>query len=187
MIDPVTASMAVLDFAAKYKTDVLYNRYQAGRDAIRRYTEEPPYAYFIPREQRDPVAPVELLRRLAFNGIRISQLEESVTHQGITYPAGSWVIPMDQEFAELARTLLEVQHYPDLREYPGGPPARPDRRFPPPPEEHQEDAPGLSPKGPAPGPRACARAPGAGFPRGEVPQLQGAPRPGRHRLHRLRA
>jgi hypothetical protein len=120
-----TASIAVLDFAAKYKTDLLFNRYQAGRDAIQRYTEGPPYAYFIPQEQRDPVAPVELLRRLAFNGIRISQLEESVTHQGIHYPAGSWVIPMNQEFAELARTLLEVQDYPDLREFEGGPPMRP--------------------------------------------------------------
>ena len=120
-----TASMAVLDFASKYKTDLLYNRYQAGRDAIQRYTEEPPYAYFVPREQRDPVAPVELLRRLAFNGIRISQLEEPVTHQGIQYPAGTWVIPMNQEFAELARTLLEAQDYPDLREFEGGPPKRP--------------------------------------------------------------
>ena len=120
-----TASMAVLDFAAKFKTDLLYNRYQAGRDAIQRYSQGPPYAYFIPQEQRDPVAPVELLRRLAFNGIRVSQLERSMIHQGTTHPAGSWVIPMDQEFAELARTLLEVQEYPDLREYEGGPPKRP--------------------------------------------------------------
>jgi hypothetical protein len=120
-----TASLAVLDFAAKYKTDLLYNRYQAGRDAIQRYSEEPPYAYFIPQDQRDPVAPVELLRRMAFNGIRISQLTEAVTLQGVTHPAGTWVIPMDQEFAPLARTLLEVQHYPDLREYQGGPPKRP--------------------------------------------------------------
>jgi len=120
-----TASMGVLDFAAKFKTDLLYNRYQAGRDAIQRYSHGPPYAYFIPQDQRDPVAPVELLRRLAFNGVRISQLERSVTHQGTTHPAGSWVIPMDQEFAELVRTLFEVQEYPDLREYQGGPPKRP--------------------------------------------------------------
>ena len=85
----------------------------------------PPYAYFIPQDQRDPVAPVELLRRLAFNGVRVSQLERPVTHQGITHPAGTWVIPMDQEFAELVRTLFEVQEYPDLREYQGGPPKRP--------------------------------------------------------------
>ena len=120
-----TASIAVLDFAAKFKTDLLYNRYQAGRDAIQKYSEDPPYAYFIPQVQRDPVAPVELLRRLAFNGIRISQLERSVTHQGTTHPAGTWVIAMDQEFAELVRTLFEVQKYPELREYEGGPPKRP--------------------------------------------------------------
>jgi len=120
-----TASFGVLDFAAKFKTDLLYNRYQAGRDAIQRYSNGPPYAYFIPQDQRDPVAPVELLRRLAFNGVRISQLERSVIHQGTTHPAGSWVIPMDQEFAELVRTLFEVQEYPDLREYEGGPPKRP--------------------------------------------------------------
>jgi hypothetical protein len=120
-----TASMAVLDFAAKYKTDLLYNRYQAGRDAIRKYAEEPPFAYFIHQDQRDPVAPAELLRRLAFNGIRVYQLEEAMSHEGLTHPAGTWVIPMDQEFAELARTLLEVQDYPDLREYEGGPPKRP--------------------------------------------------------------
>ncbi|MCJ7629919.1 MAG: hypothetical protein MUO50_16200, partial [Longimicrobiales bacterium] len=120
-----TASISVLDFAAKFKTDLLYNRYQAGRDAIRRYSQGPPYAYFIPQDQRDPVAPVELLRRLAFNGVRVSQLERSVVHQGTTHPAGTWVIPMDQEFAELVRTLFEVQEYPDLREYEGGPPKRP--------------------------------------------------------------
>jgi len=121
----VTASTAVLDFAAKYKFDLLYNHYQAGRDVILKYSEEPPYAYFIPQDQRDPVAPVELLRRLAFNGIRVNQLRREVMFEGISYQEGTWMIPMDQEFAELARTLLEVQVYPDLREYAGGPPKQP--------------------------------------------------------------
>ena len=119
------ASLAVLDYAAKYGEDLLYNRYQSGRDIIARYESEPPYAYFIPKDQKDPVAPVELLRRLAFNGIRVYELETDMTHQGISHVAGTWVIPMDQEFAELARQLLEVQEYPDLREYPEGPPEQP--------------------------------------------------------------
>jgi hypothetical protein len=120
-----TASIAVLDFAAKFKTDLLYNRYQAGRDAIQKYSMGPPYAYFIPQNQRDPVAPAELLRRLAFNGVRVYQLASPVTLQGVTHQPGTWVIPMDQEFAELVRTLFEAQDYPDLREYEGGPPKRP--------------------------------------------------------------
>ncbi len=121
----LTSSHATLDFAAKYKERVLYNRYQAGRDTIRRYTNDPPYAYFIRQQQRDPVAPVELLRRLAFNGIRVHQLQSSVSIEGSTYPPGTWVIPMNQEFAELARNVLEVQSYPDLRVSEEAPPLQP--------------------------------------------------------------
>jgi hypothetical protein len=121
----VTASTAVLDYAATYREQLLYNRYQAGRDAIRRHTIDPPYAYFFPPDQRDPAAAVELLRRLAFNGVEVYRLTRPATLHGTTCPTGTWVIPMDQSFAPLARTLLEVQHYPDLREGPGGEPARP--------------------------------------------------------------
>jgi hypothetical protein len=121
----VTASVSTLDYAAKYKYDVLYNRYQAGRDTIRKYEQEPPFAYFIPQTQRDPVAAVEMLRRLAFHGIEVYQLTESVSHDGSNYPANTWVIPMNQEFAALVRQLFNVQRYPDLREYPEGPPEQP--------------------------------------------------------------
>jgi hypothetical protein len=119
------ASVAVLDFAAKYREDLLYNRYQSGRDVVARYTQGPPYAYFVTQDQPDPVAPVELLRRLAYNGVRVSRLTTAVHHEGIDYPAGTWVVPMDQPFAELVRQVLEVQEYPDLREYPEGPPEQP--------------------------------------------------------------
>ena len=120
-----TASIATLDFAAKYSFDLLYNRYQAGRDTIAKYRSEPPYAYIVPQDQHDPVAAVELLRRLAFNGLRVSQLSADATIDGIDYPAGTWILPMDQEFAELARQVLDIQEYPDLREYPEGPPEQP--------------------------------------------------------------
>ncbi len=121
----LTASVSVLDVASKYKEDLLYNRYQAGRDIIAQYSEGPPYGYFIPQDQRDPVAAVELLRRLAFNGIEVHQLDTAVTYDGIQHPAGTWVIAMDQPFANYVRQLFSVQDYPDLREFPEGPPDQP--------------------------------------------------------------
>ena len=120
-----TASLAVLDYAAKYKETLLYNRYMAGRDQIARGRTEGPFAYFIPQTQRDPVAAVEMLRRLAFGGIRVSQLTSPVTIAGETFAEGTWVVPTDQEFGAMARQLLNVQNYPDMRQYPGGPPLRP--------------------------------------------------------------
>jgi len=121
-----TAAISTLEYAAKYKESLLYNRYQAGRDQIARGRKTgAPYAYFIPSDQRDPVAAVEMLRRLAFAGVRVSQLTAPVTVGSVTYPADTWVVPTDQEFAAMAREVLDVQKYPDLRQYPGGPPMRP--------------------------------------------------------------
>lgn len=109
----VTASIATLRYAAKFKEDVIYNRYQSGRDVIQRYSTKGPFAYIIPQDQHDPVAPVELLRRFAFHGLRISQLDKAASYNGVSYPKGTWVIPMNQEFASLVQEIFEVQHYPE--------------------------------------------------------------------------
>ncbi len=108
----VTADLATLNYAAKFKDEVLYNRYQAARNTIAQFSTSAPYAYVIPQAQHDPMAPVELLRRLAFMGVRIDRLGHDMSYDGATYPAGTWVIPMDQEYAQLVRELFEPQKYP---------------------------------------------------------------------------
>ena len=75
----------------------------------------------MPQQQRDPVAAVELLRRLAFSGVRVQQFTAPAALDGETFPAGTWVVPADQEFAALAREVLDVQKYPEIRDSPGGP------------------------------------------------------------------
>jgi hypothetical protein len=110
----VTASMATLNYAAKFREEVLYNRYLSGRNTIEQFRKSPPYAYVVPQAQHDRAAPVELLRRLAFLGVRVSQANRDFTYDGTAYPKGTWVIPMDQEYAQLVRELLEVQRYPTV-------------------------------------------------------------------------
>ena len=55
------------------------------------------------------------LRRL---GIDVYKADKPFVSDGISYPAGTWVIPMAQPFALFAKTLLEEQRYPDLIKYP---------------------------------------------------------------------
>jgi hypothetical protein len=116
-----TASIATIEYAAKYKESLLYGRYLAGKAQISKGQTEAPYAYVVPRDQRDPVAAVEMLRRLAFAGVRVYRLTSAATIEGERFPEGTWVIPTDQEFAALAREVLDVQKYPEIRESPEGP------------------------------------------------------------------
>src|SRR6516164_3906491 len=79
------ASMSVLDTAAKHRETLLYNRYQAARDNIERFRQEPPYAYVIPREQRDLPAAAILVDKLLINGIEVHQAPEGFAANGREY------------------------------------------------------------------------------------------------------
>ena len=116
-----TAAMATIEYASKYKEALLLGRYESGRTQIARGSAEAPYAYVVPKTQRDPGAAVEMLRRLAFSGVRVAELTAPVEFAGESFPSGTWVVPTDQEFAALVREVLDPQKYPEIRESPGGP------------------------------------------------------------------
>ncbi len=121
----VGASMSVLDTAAKYREQLLFNKYQAGRDNIARFEKNPPFAYVIPAEQSDLPTAATLVQKMLINGIEVHQAAQPFEANGRKYSAGSWVILMDQPFAGLVKELFEPQQYPDLRDGPNGPPIRP--------------------------------------------------------------
>jgi hypothetical protein len=51
-------------------------------------------------------------------GIDIYQSDEAFSCDGITYPVGTYIIPMTQAFALFIKNVFEEQSYPDLRKYP---------------------------------------------------------------------
>ncbi len=114
----LTASMAVLDVASKYRKELLFNKYRMGTDIINRFSQEPPYAWIIPEKQRDPHTTSLLLNRMILLGIDIYRSEESFSCDGIKYPVGTFIIPMNQPFALFIKNVFEEQDYPDLRKYP---------------------------------------------------------------------
>ncbi len=76
---------------------------------------EVPAQFVISKAQKDPVA----LQRLVWT-LQHGQVE---VHESV--PTGSYVVPTKQPFGAYAKALLEPQAYPNLEEYPGGPPRRP--------------------------------------------------------------
>ncbi len=108
--------------AAIRRTDMLRYFYDINRNNVERST---PYAFLVPVTQGDPGAARKMLETLAFGDTEIERSGQNFTADGKSFPAGSYVISMHQPFSGWAKTLLEKQNYPDLREFPGGPPKRP--------------------------------------------------------------
>jgi hypothetical protein len=123
------AADAVLDHAAMYREQWLRVFYEAGRHAVDRRDPitgaEKPFAIVIPATQKDPAGVQQLLWTLQFGAVEIHRASAPFTADGQSYEAGSHVILMAQPASAFAKTLMERQQYPDLRQYPGGPPQRP--------------------------------------------------------------
>lgn len=123
IIDYQLLAMESLLFqAAQRREELLRNFYEIGKRAVSRQT---PFAFVIPLPQRDPEATRRLIGILRFGLVEIQAAKKEFRVDGKRYPEGSMVIKMQQPYSSFAKTLLERQHYPDLRLYRDGPPQRP--------------------------------------------------------------
>jgi hypothetical protein len=106
------ASTSVLITAARNREDLLYGRYRAGRDVMTHFAKDPPYAYVIPRNQRDRGTAETLVGKLLLDGIEVHQATEPFQVSGVSGQPGDWVVLMDQPFAALVKELFDIQKYP---------------------------------------------------------------------------
>jgi len=120
------ASLSLCEIADKFKEKLLYSIYLAGKSTIERFSKEPPFAYVIPEEQRDPLMVRYLLSRFEPYDIEIYQALEDFEVNGKRMKKGTFVIPMNQAYALYVKAVMEVQYYPELYQWPGGPPTEPD-------------------------------------------------------------
>jgi hypothetical protein len=99
-------------------------KHEQGEQVVKNITGEPSTAaevvYYYKIEGLDRA--LNILRR---GGVEVMRASKDFTADGKKYEAGAHIIYMKQPYGAFAKTLLESQVYPDLREYPGGPPKRP--------------------------------------------------------------
>ncbi len=115
--------MGALENMAYYRERWLRNFYTVQKRAVS--WSGAPYAFVVPPDQRDPVTAAEMLNIMQFGEVEVDQAQAPFTADGVQYPKGTYVMKMAQPFGSFAKTMMEKQVYPDLREYPGGPPQRP--------------------------------------------------------------
>ena len=114
-----TAAFLLLDHAATNREQWLRRFYAIGKEAVRPRRPGELFGYLI-EPAKDCDALLNILRR---GGVEIEGSQPGIEFKlgTNTLPAGTKLVRMDQPYAAFAKTLLEAQHYPNLRDETGHP------------------------------------------------------------------
>ncbi len=107
-----TAVLAALQYASRNGAEMLRNFWRRGANGVRRGTLEKPYAIAIPEKQDDRRRLARLVNLLREHGIEVSRTSGTLTVKEGEFPAGTFLVRMDQPYRGYALDLLTPQKYP---------------------------------------------------------------------------
>jgi hypothetical protein len=107
-----TAALSALDFTAQHSKSMLENFYRAGYNSWRKGIEQAPFAFMIPSDQGDPARVAQLVSRLMAQGIEVQRSTADIALGEGTFPAGTYVVRLDQPYRNYAVDLLTAKFYP---------------------------------------------------------------------------
>jgi hypothetical protein len=107
-----TGMLAALDYAAGNSQELLRNFYTKSLHSYRKGLDEPPFAFLIPEDQGDPQRVAQLVARLMSQHIEVARAKTPVSVKEGSFPAGTYVVRLDQPYRNYAVDLLSPQHYP---------------------------------------------------------------------------
>ncbi len=107
--------LLALGYTARNKMEFLNNFYLKGQRSVAKATTEGPAAYIVPGDTLRPALAADLMRIMDAQGVEVHKLDaatEITTKAGKrSFPAGSYVVRMDQPYSRLADMLLDLQYY----------------------------------------------------------------------------
>jgi hypothetical protein len=107
-----TAALAALDDAARRSKELLHNFYKKGWDSWQKGLTQPPFAFLIPQDQGDKARVAQMVGRLIGQHIEVAQAKDAIQVKEGSFPAGTYVVRLDQPYRNYAVDLLTPQHYP---------------------------------------------------------------------------
>ena len=113
-----TGALAALDDTALHSKEMLRNFYKKSWDSWQKGLTQPPYAFLIPQDQGDPARVEQMVGRLMGQHIEVARAQNPIQLKEGNFPAGTYVIRLDQPYRNYAVDLLTPQHYPKDGEAP---------------------------------------------------------------------
>jgi hypothetical protein len=109
----VTGLLTALELTSKFPEMVVENFYKKSLNGIEAGTAKAPHAFVIPAGQRDQSAVDRVANLLRRQAIEVHRANGEIKLKEETFPAGSYIVRLNQPYGRLAKTLLEKQTYPD--------------------------------------------------------------------------
>jgi hypothetical protein len=107
-----TALLSILDYTAKSADEMLLNFYRKGYNSWQKGVAGNPYAFVIPANQSDRRRAAQMVNVLLRQGIEVSRTHGDFSTNEGSFPAGSYVVRLDQPYRNYAVDLLELQEFP---------------------------------------------------------------------------
>src|SRR4030095_16950981 len=105
-----SAILFAMNFVANSRERFLNNFYLKSKRALDKATNEGPVAWIISAESR-PVEAADMVNLMRLRGIEVQTANKEFTVKDQKYPAGSYIVRMDQPYSRMADMLLDTQYY----------------------------------------------------------------------------
>ncbi|MGH9417236.1 MAG: M14 family zinc carboxypeptidase [Terriglobales bacterium] len=113
-----TGLLTSLHFFAENRVRFLEDFYLKSKDAVAKPKLEGPAAYVLSAADPRPQLQSELLQAMQYQHVEISRATQAFSVAGATpgaagqqFPAGSYILRMDQPYSRIADSLLDVQYW----------------------------------------------------------------------------
>jgi hypothetical protein len=107
-----TGMLAALDDSALNARQMLRNFYQKNWNSWQKGLTQPPYAFLIPEDQGDRLRVAQMVGRLMNQHIEVSRAQTAIQLKEGPFPAGTYVVRLDQPYRNYGVDLLTPQNFP---------------------------------------------------------------------------
>ena len=106
-----SAILLAMNFVSNNKERFLQNFYLKSKRAVAKASNEGPAAYVIPSDQSRLGEAADMVNLLRLMGVEVHKADKEISVKDQKYPAGSYVVRMDQPYSRMADMLMDTQYY----------------------------------------------------------------------------
>jgi hypothetical protein len=106
-----SAILFAMNYVAQQKDRFLNNFYIKSKRSVAKARNEGPAAWVIPGDTPRPVEAADTVNLLRLMGVEIQTATKEFSFKDQKFPAGSYIVRMDQPYSRMADMLLDTQYY----------------------------------------------------------------------------